>query len=69
MSDKKYQIKATEEEIECVFNALCRQHSDTVTNFEEHFDRISYFGKRLVAIKKGEPEITQEPSTSSGEWK
>lgn len=59
MSEKTYQAKLTEEEINSSLKALATRIACYGIT-EDDFDRFNYLGKRLLKIKKGEIEVENE---------
>lgn len=59
MSEKTFQAKLTEAEIEAALQSVAMKISMGDFN-EDVFERFTYLGKRLLKIKKGEVEVEVE---------
>lgn len=71
MSEKTFQAKLTEDEIEAALKALATQIACYSIN-DEKYERFNYLAKRLLKIKKGDIELeteTQPENNSPAETK
>lgn len=63
MSEKTYQAKLTEEEINSSLKTLAAKIACYGIT-EDGFDRFNYLAKRILKIQKGDPEINNETDQS-----